>query len=53
MGSKVYVAGLGIRGCLLDLVALFLHLESNPNHQWAHLVLQKDLPPEEGSGMGS
>lgn len=52
MASEVYVLGLGIRGCLLDLVALFVHLESNLNHQQACLVLQKDLPPEERSGMG-
>ena len=53
MGSEVLVVGLGIGGCLLDLVALFAHPERNLNHQHAHWVLQKALPPEEGTDVGN
>lgn len=53
MGSEALVVGLGIGGCLRDLVALCAHLERNLNHQHTRLVLQKDLPPEEGSDVGN
>lgn len=53
MGSKALVVDLGIRGCLHDLVALFVHLERNLNHQHTGLVLPKDLPPQEGSDVGT
>lgn len=35
------IVGLGIRGCLLNLVALFAHLEHNLNHQYTHTWCSK------------